>query len=159
MKNVIVTIGWLMWIGFVAGCSTMPNTNKGTASGLPQIEPVFSLDSKTVQSAKLKSFGEGGYGIHFTLSDAGWSEIRRISARRPSELVIRIAGRTATRVTDPERSGRPLWMKEGVWTGPAMDETGNFSIGVDHKFYGFSKEEAQELIREILQSGELSRNV
>jgi len=141
-----------MWIGFVAGCSTMSNTNQGMSGGLAQIEPVFTLDSKTVQSAKLKSFGDGGYGIHYTLSDAGWSEIRRISARRPSELAIRIAGRTATRVTDPKRSGYPLWMKEGVWTGPAMDETGTFAIGVGHKFYGFSKQEAEELIREILQS-------
>ena len=95
MRSVVVTIGWLMWIGFVAGCSTIPNTNQGTASGLAQIEPEFILDSKTVQSAKLQSFGNGGYGIHFTLSDAGWSEIRRISARRPLELAIRIAGRTA----------------------------------------------------------------
>jgi hypothetical protein len=151
MKNVIVSIWLLIWIGFIAGCSTIPDTNQGALSGSAQVEPVFTLDSKTVQSAKLKSFGDGGYGIHFILSDTGWSEICRISARRPSELTICIGGRTVTRVTDPERSGSPLWMKEGVWTGPAMDETGTFSIGVGHDFYGFSKAEAEELIHEILK--------
>lgn len=82
------------------------------------------------------------------LSDLGWKQWQGLWAQRPESVAIKAAGRVISRINDPSRSGKPAIPREHVWTGPAMDKNGEYTIG-RNKFYGFSKEEAELLIKEI----------